>query len=38
MTGSAIQQNGANSAMAFRYQLTVENSPLEFQFDYSAYN
>jgi hypothetical protein len=27
MTGSAIQQNGANSAMAFRYQLTVENVP-----------
>jgi type II secretory pathway pseudopilin PulG len=27
MTGSAIQQNGANSAMSFRYQLTVENVP-----------
>jgi type II secretory pathway pseudopilin PulG len=27
MTGSAIQQNGANSVMAFRYQLTVENVP-----------
>ena len=27
MTGSAIQQNGANSATAFRYQLTVENVP-----------
>ncbi len=27
MTGSAIQQNVANSTMAFRYQLTVENVP-----------
>jgi hypothetical protein len=27
MTGSLVQQNGANSAMAFRYQLTVENVP-----------
>jgi len=27
MTGSAIQQNGANLATAFRYQLTVENVP-----------
>jgi hypothetical protein len=27
MTGSAVQQNGANSATAFRYQLTVENTP-----------
>jgi type II secretory pathway pseudopilin PulG len=27
MTGSAIQQNGANLNTAFRYQLTVENVP-----------
>ena len=27
MSGSAIQQNGANSVTAFRYQLTVENVP-----------
>jgi type II secretory pathway pseudopilin PulG len=27
MSGSAIQQNGVNSATAFRYQLTVENAP-----------
>jgi hypothetical protein len=27
MTGSAVQQNGANQLMAFRYQLTVENTP-----------
>jgi hypothetical protein len=27
MTGSAIQQNGANINTAFRYQLTVENTP-----------
>jgi type II secretory pathway pseudopilin PulG len=27
MSGSAIQQNGANSLTAFRYQLTVENVP-----------
>ena len=27
MTGSAIQQNGANALTAFKYQLTVENVP-----------
>jgi hypothetical protein len=27
MTGSAVQQNGANTNTAFRYQLTVENAP-----------
>jgi hypothetical protein len=27
MTGSAIQQNGLNSFTAFRYQLTVDNTP-----------
>jgi hypothetical protein len=27
MSGSAVEQNGQNSAMAFRYQVTVENVP-----------
>jgi len=27
MTGSAVQQNGANALTAFKYQLTVENVP-----------
>ena len=30
MTGSAVQQNGANSLTAFRYQLTVEIDPWNF--------
>jgi type II secretory pathway pseudopilin PulG len=36
MTGSALQQNGANSVTAFRYQLTVEIDPWNFAtFNYS---
>ena len=36
MTGSAIQQNGANSATTFRYQLTVEIDPWGFNSGYPA--
>lgn len=43
MSGSAVQQNGANSAMAFRYQLSVEVVPWNFvppgyTTTYAAYN
>jgi type II secretory pathway pseudopilin PulG len=39
MTGSAIQQNGSNSATAFRYQLTVEIDPWNsISFDSTNFN
>lgn len=34
MSGSSIQQNGANSATAFRYQLVAEIDPWNFQTGY----
>jgi type II secretory pathway pseudopilin PulG len=35
MTGSAVQQDGANSLMAFTYQLTVEIDPWNFSAAYT---
>jgi len=37
MTGSAIQQNGANTNTAFRYQLTVEIDPWNYSWNPTGY-